>query len=140
MPFGPVSAKQEVRPQHQLPAEYPQGWWVPTNDPESLAVPGSAEMTAGEYRVALREKIAALIDKEGKEDSVNRVLRMLEPQHPDLDPESSSEQLASQLLDLLPFPEASPESAKPASLERAQRAVSMQDDLDLESVLMAALH
>jgi hypothetical protein len=138
MPFGPVSTKPEQRPQHQLPADYPQGWWIPKIDPVGLAVEGSPEMTAVEYRVALRAKIANLIEKEGKADSVSRILAMLEPAHPDLDPEASAEQIAAQVLDLLPFPGASPEEDEPADLAHAMRAVKLQEDLDLESVLTAA--
>ena len=118
----------------------PSGWWVPAEDSVALAVPGGSNMSAHEYRMAFRDKLAALVDKEGKDVAVRHILNVLDPHHQQsFDTEMSSEEIAEQLLDVLPWPTAHPEQTRPAPRERALRAVEAQDDLELSFVLSVAL-
>jgi hypothetical protein len=116
------------------------GWWVPAEDSVALAVPGGPNMSAHEYRVAFRDKLAALVDKEGREIAVRHILYVLDPHNQQsFNTEMSSEDIAEQLLDVLPWPTAHPEQTRPASPERARQAVEAQEDLELSFVLSAAM-
>lgn len=119
----------------------PEGWWVPEIRPAQMAVEGSAEMTAMQYRQAFVAKLAAAIEKEGKKESRKLILSMLEPFHQDQFMEDANpEDWAETLLGVLVFPLASPESSLPASKERAEQAVEAQPDLTLGDLISAGMN
>ncbi|HOY86983.1 MAG TPA: hypothetical protein PL131_13555 [Methylotenera sp.] len=112
-------------------------WWVPESNPYALAVKIADEDS---YRMAIRDKLETLIEKDGLKDATETARMTLEEAEARaMEKPQSAEHLAIMLMDRTDIGEmirmGSPWRSDSATQEEAEEAVKAQDELSLADFL-----